>query len=140
MPEYNFYAGPHELRIEANPIEVTSMHRPDTNWEYVDEQGHRHCWYVEGKEEPAGVYDAGNSYYTPTLRWVKEGTEYYPDGSPYEVGHHECVDCGEEVEKKYTSDTHPQYIQGPKRFYIDDRGVDKEEFEEMVNEIRDDLE
>lgn len=76
----------------CEPIDVTSLRRPDTGWRHIDAHGHEHRWYTDGV--PADTYSPTKSYDVPTLTWVVDGTEYYEDGEPYEYGHHECRECG----------------------------------------------
>lgn len=111
----------------ADPIEVSGLHRPDISWHVVDKKGHRHRWYVGGKI--ARHYDPLAHYKTPTLKWKRTGTGYYDDGEPYELGHHECRKCGQQVEPGYTADVTAQYIAGLKWFKIDGVEVTQAEFQ-----------
>lgn len=124
----NMHIGKRTFRVECDPIEVTSWHRPDTNWLYVDKAGHRHVWHMDGKE--ANKYDPAKRYEVPSLKWVFERWGYYEDGSRYEIGHHECVQCGEHIEPAYTADTTKQYVPGMRRYYIDDKPVDPKTFQQ----------
>jgi len=92
-------------------IEVTSSHRPDPAWVFIDAHGHEHRWHVDGK--PAMSYNPSAKYGTPSLVWVKDGESYWPDDDePHEVGHLECRQCGEHIEPGYTADTIRQYVRG----------------------------
>lgn len=108
-------------------LDVTSLHRPDPSWRYMDRAGHEHRWWTEGK--PAEGYSPSKSYDTPTLIWVKDGVGYYEDGEPYDIGHCECRQCGEHIEPRNTADTNTQYIAGLKHCSIDGIEVDIETFE-----------
>jgi len=111
----------------ADMIEVTSQHRPDTNWRVVDAQGHEHRWYVDGK--PAVSYNPSAKHETPTLVDVHDGWGYWEDGERYAIHHYECRQCGEHIEPRYTADTNRQYIPGLRWCRINGESVSKEEFE-----------
>lgn len=107
-------------------IDVTSMSRPDTSWHDTDVNGHEHQWFTGGA--PAQAYSPSALYELPTLRWVVDGTQYYEDGEPYEVGHYECNECGEHVTPRSTADTNTQYIPGLRWCRINGEHVSEEEF------------
>jgi hypothetical protein len=115
-------------------LDVTSVHRPDTNWRKVDARGHEHQWFVGGK--PAASYNPSTKHELPTLVWVHDDWGYYEDGERYEIGHYECRECGEHVEPAYTADQWQQHIPGLRWFRINGEPVSKEEFERRVAEIR----
>jgi hypothetical protein len=121
-----------EDRFEAgqDPIDVTSMHRPDTGWVMVDAHGHEHRWHVDGR--PAVSYSPSATYDVPTLVYVKDGEETDEDGETYEVGHLECRACGEHVRPGYTADTIRQYIPGLRWYRINGQSVSPEEFERRL--------
>lgn len=109
-------------------VDVTSLHRPDTQWSLVDKQGHKHEWYDDGKR--ANQYNPSAHYDTPSLIWVKDGEEYYEgDNEPHDVGHYECQKCGEPVERGYTADTFKQYIAVMQWYRINGEWVSPEEFQ-----------
>lgn len=109
-------------------VEVTRLHRPDTDWRFVDASGHEHRWYSNGV--PAKYYSASDKYDTPTLIWVKDGEEYWDgDDEPHDVGHLECRQCGERVTPGYTADTSRQYVPGLRWFRINGENVSPEEFQ-----------
>jgi hypothetical protein len=108
-------------------VEVTSTHRPDTSWRFVDAQGHEHRWYAKGA--PAESYSPSGRYEVPTLVWVKDDVGYFEDGEPYDIGHHECVQCGEHVEPRSTADSVQQFVPGLRWYRINGRSVTKDEFE-----------
>lgn len=107
-------------------IDVTSLHRPNENWCFMDASGHEHRWYVNGT--PATKYSPSDEFTTPTLKWVFEGWGYWEDGERYAIGHHECLLCGEHVERGYKADEHTQHIVGMTHYSIDGRSVSEEEF------------
>ena len=121
-----------EFSITAEPIEVTSLHRTDTAWCYVDKAGHEHRYY-DG-DEPAGSYSPMKQYHLPTLRWVVDGMAAYPDGEEYEEGHYECRECGEHARPGTTADSYRQYIPGLAQYEIDGELVSKDEFERRLAE------
>jgi hypothetical protein len=107
-------------------IDVTSLHRPDTSWRIVDAAGHAHRWYANG--QPADTYRPEATYDVPTLRWVHDDWGYFEDGERYEIGHHECRDCGEHIEPRSRADDCTQMIPGPRWFTINGEPVSPEEF------------
>jgi len=107
-------------------IDVTSMNRPDTAWHFVDAQGHEHQWYVNGK--PAVSYNPSATHELPTLAWVVDGVGYYEDGEPYDIGHYQCLICGEHVTPRGTADTVKQQIPGLRWFRINGERVSEEEY------------
>lgn len=126
----------HEYLIERDMVEVTSNHRPDTRWRFVDAAGHEHRWHVGGAQ--AAAYDPAARHETPTLAWVKDGEEYWPgDDEPHDVGHHECRLCGERVEPGYCMDEYRVYVPGIARYWIDGRSVSPEAFEAATGHLRD---
>lgn len=114
------------LEMRRDLINVSSNHRPDENWKFTDSQGHIHHWVDENGI--TGKYRPERHYSVPTAKWIVDGIEYFPDGSPYEVGHYECLECGETIEPRYKTDTVDQYITGMTHYYIDGREVSEEEF------------
>lgn len=118
--------GEKKFEVWCDMVEATSSHRPDESWRFKDPSGHEHSWY-DG-DVPAKSYSPRRKYSTPTLRWVKDGVGYYPDGTEYEIGHHECVQCGVHIEPRFTSDTCTQYVPGLRHCTIDGRPVTEDEF------------
>lgn len=123
-----------EFRMECDPIEVTSNHRPDERWQHTDLAGHTHQW-----EWPSGkrLYSPTQQATLPTLHWVKTGVRYDEDGEEYEVGEYRCLQCQAVVEPRFTADRCRQYIPGLRRCYINDQPVSHEEFERAVKEAID---
>lgn len=124
----------HTLEMRREEIDVTSSYRPDTRWQYIDSEGHLHCWYEEsesGTLVPAGEYDPAKEYSTPTLQYVliAEETDEYP-----EEGHYVCAQCGEHVRIGYTADDIERYILGAISYYCDGRQIGKEEFDRLMQE------
>ncbi len=92
-------------------IDVTSLRRPDTAWQFVDAHGHMHRWF--NGSEPATTYNPESKYTTPSLKWVKDGESYWPDDDePHDVGHLECSECGEHIKPGYRADDCQQFIRG----------------------------
>lgn len=123
----------HQFEMQCDPIEVTSLHRPDTAWVFTDAHGHEHRWFVGDK--PATSYRPSERYETPSLVWVKDGEEYWEDDDePHPVGHLECRQCGEHIAPRYRPDDCVQYIPGLKHFYVDGRPVTEDEFKALLKE------
>lgn len=125
-------AGGKTFRVECDPVDVTSLHRPDTAWRFIDSQGHSHRWFADGV--PADRYSPTAKHSVPTLKWVKDGVAYFEDGEPYYVGHNECIECGERIEPRYKADDYQQYVAGLRRYYINDALVSEEEFKRRALE------
>lgn len=119
------------FEIHRDLIDVTSDHRPNLNWIFVDKAGHYHQWY-DG-ETLATTYRPQTPYHIPSIEWIKTGNAFYPDGSEYDIGYHRCKQCKQPVEPGYTADTVTQYIPGMVHFYIDGREVSELEFKEAEN-------
>lgn len=126
------YADGHTYEVTCDLIDVTSMSRPDTDWRYICGEGGMHSWFVD--QAPARRYEGELRYTVPTLRWVKDGVGYFEDGEPYDIGHHECAQCGEHIEPRFTADTNTVYMRGIEHYTIDDVSVSKEEFTRRVKE------
>jgi hypothetical protein len=124
--------GDDEFEVTHSLIDVTSLHRPDTRWKFVDKQGHEHRWFADNK--PVTTYSPSQRYETPTLRRIVTGTGYWEDGESYVIAHLECVQCGEEIEPGYCADEDQQFIPGLKRCYINGQSVTREEFERRLAE------
>lgn len=120
--------------MRNDPVDVTSIHRPDTSWRQIDARGHHHRWFVG--DQPAGEYRPLDRHTTPTLTWVVDGTRVDEDGEEYEYGHSECVQCGEHVKPAYTSDTYSQFIPGLTRYFVDGKEVDRETFIRAYESIK----
>lgn len=118
------------IEIRRDLIDVASNHRPDLSWKFKDALGHLHRWY--NGETLAIRYSASNTYHVPSVEWIVTGTAYYPDGTPYEIGYHQCRTCKEKIHPGYTSDRTSQYIAGESRFFVDGREVSKEELNEIM--------
>jgi hypothetical protein len=120
------------LEMGCERLDVTSLHRPDTSWSYVDHAGHVHQWHVAGGG-PATSYDPSRAYETPTLVWVKDGEEWWEDADePHAVGHLECPQCGEHVQPRYMADTCTQYIAGLRWYRINGRSVSESDFKARI--------
>ena len=90
-------------------IEVTSMSRPDENWEFVDSQGHRHRWeWPDGQRK----YRASGAT-VPTCVWVKGETAMDEDGFEVEIGGYTaCAQCGEKVMPGRKADEQRVFVRG----------------------------
>lgn len=120
------------LECGCEPMEVTSMHRPDTGWKIVDAQGHEHRWHVNGTV--ATRYDPCLQYETPSLVWVKDGEAIDEDGEPYDVGHSECLQCGEHIAPGYTADVYRCFVPGLRWYKIAGRLVSESEFRVAIDQ------
>lgn len=114
------------FRVERETIDATCQNRADETWTRVDAAGHEHFWTFDCVR---GAYRPDAKAEVPTLRWVVDGTEYWEDGEPYQVGHYECKVCGEHVTPGTCADTNRQWIAGLAHCYINDEPVSRETFE-----------
>jgi hypothetical protein len=113
-------------------IDVSMMSRPDTNWLFTDAAGHVHRWHEVGSSEPAQSYQPEWAYEVPTLRWVVDDRWIDEDGEERETGHSECVQCGEHVTPRHTSDTTRQMIPGLRWYRINGQSVSEDEFKRLA--------
>lgn len=129
-----------EFTITRESINVSSLDRPDLDWEYVDPVGHIHTYFYADRKTAAlhHHYNPSESYSLPSLIWKVDGRSYYPDGSPYEYGHYECKYCGLPVEPRRKADDIEMYMPGACRYYIDGRLVSREEFVQSYNQANPD--
>ena len=126
MPTSTFHAPSGRLfEMERDLIDVTCLSRPDESWVHRDPAGHQHRWLFDGVP---GVYRPQAKATVPTVKWVRTGTGYYEDGEEYEIGHHECRECGAKVEPGHTADTSKQFIHGLASYYIDGERVSEEHY------------
>lgn len=117
----------HTYEAGCEMVDVTSNHRPDTNWTFTDAKGHVHQWY-DGDMLAQG-YSPSKAYTTPTLVWVKDGEEYWGESEdPHPFGHLECKECGEHIQPGYCADSHRMFIPGLRWFTIDGEPVAEREF------------
>lgn len=121
------------FRMWCDEVEVTSNHRPDPSWRYIDAAGHVHGWYMVGPNGEltlASSYDQQARYDLPSVRLVVEieSDDYHPA-----VSHHECLQCGEHVAIGYTADTYRVFVPGLKHYTIDGAHVSEEEFKREVD-------
>jgi len=109
-------------------IDVTSIHRPDTNWHIIDQAGHEHRWY-NNNGLAASNYDPSQAYHVPSIRWVivSPTTNEYP-----EEGYYECIQCGERIKPAYCPDQVNQFILGEIQYYIDGKSATKKEVLEVI--------
>lgn len=120
----------HTFEMECEPIEVTSISRPDERWAYTDPSGHMHRWEWEDDKRE---YRPGVSASVPTVRYVVDGVDVDECGDEHEYGHHECVLCGAHVTIGTTADTCRQYMPGLKTYRVDGAIVSEAEFKRIYN-------
>jgi hypothetical protein len=125
MPEFETY---------CDEIDVTSMSRPDTSWNFRDKAGHIHCWH--SPSGPADHYDHRERYDVPTLVYVVDSQWIDEFGYECESGHSECKQCGEHITPRRMADTHRQTIPGFRHYVIDGESVSPEEFAAKVAEAQ----
>jgi hypothetical protein len=117
-------------------VDVTSNHRPNVGRIITDQAGHAHPW-CGSDGQPAASYSPSAQYNIPSLMWVKDGEECWPDDDePHEVGHHECRMCGERVEPPFTADTWQMHIAGMRHCYVNGTEVTREEYERRVEKAK----
>lgn len=107
-------------------IEATSSKRPDTAWVFTDAHGHQHRWFLG--DQPATNYRPTGKYHVPSLTWIHDGYGVWEDGEQYEIGHHECRECGEHIEPQYRADDTQQWVPGLRWYRINGRNVSEQEF------------
>ena len=125
------HANGHTWEVYMEPVEVTSLHRPDPDWTFTDSAGHIHRW------DPPGAYRPLVHYSLPTLKGVTDFAGVYDEqGEMLEppIWHWECRQCGQRVDPGYTADQYRQYVAGLKHYLIDDRHVSFEEFKRFAIE------
>lgn len=122
------------LEAYRDMIDVTSNHRPDIFWVFTDDAKHVHRWCTNGK--PVEGYNPSETYSIPSVEWVKDGVNYYPDGSEYEIGHYECKLCRETIDPGYTADRVTQYVPGLTHYLVNGHHVSEEEFTRFGSEAR----
>ena len=119
--------------MKREMVDVTSNHRPDTAWVHVDPAGHEHRWYTAaavGDPIVAARYSPLDRYVVQSLRWVKDGDEYWDgDDEPHEIGHLECKQCGSHVTPRYRADDTRQMMPGLTEYQVDGVTVDKPSFD-----------
>lgn len=120
-------AGDDVFESYCDLVEVTSSHRPDTSWRFVDASGHEHRWFADGK--PAEQYRPIAKHDVPSTVSVFDGWGYWEDGERYAITHLECSQCGARVEPGYRPDDTTQYIQGLRHFTVNGERVTREQFE-----------
>lgn len=127
----------HTLEIFRDLIDVTSNHRPDTNWTFTDSHGHIHCWHYFSDGKVATSYKPDREYFIPSIEWVKTGVDFYEDGSQFFTGHYQCIKCHDVVIPKYTSDTVQRYVAGMTHYLCDGKRVSPEEFIALLEREKD---
>ena len=132
MGTQRLQAGDETFDVVSEPIEVTSMSRPDVAWAFTDPAGHVHRWHADGLQ--AVVYDASRSYDVPSVLFVVDERYVDEDGEERERGHYRCRKCGARVVPGLTADMCRTYISGPKRCYINGQPVTVEQFRARLAE------
>lgn len=121
-----------EIFQDVDLLDVTSLHRVDPAWRFVDAQGHEHRWHDEHGYE-AKDYSPSAHYHVPTVLKVDDEPEYAEDGEEIPVWHYECRECRQVVDPGYTADTSRQFIPGMKRetILVDGLRVTREELQKL---------
>ena len=118
---------PRLFEMRCEPIDVTSMSRPNPDWRWTDSSGHVHRWFdVTTSPVVATEYHPSHRYDVPTLVFVEDypATEEYPA-----VGHWECRECREVAPSPgRCPDYYRQLIPGLREYFIDGEPVSKEVF------------
>lgn len=119
------------FEMSCDTIDVTSLHRPDPRWRFVDANGHEHRWF-DGVT-PATAYSPTAKFSTPTLRSIFDYWEYFDDGERIAVSHYECADpacadLGAHITPGYTADSTTQLIAGLRHYRINGVSVPEDEF------------
>lgn len=127
------------FEMQCDMVDVTSLHRPDPAWVFIDSKGHMHRWFVGGKI-PTG-YSPTDKYDLPTLRNVFDYWEYYEDGERTAVSHYECADLacaetGEHIQPGYTADYNTQMVPGLRHYRINGERVSEDEFKRRAEEAQ----
>jgi hypothetical protein len=124
----SIHIGPDVFESHCDLIDVTSLHRPDPSWRFVDADGHQHVWFKDGR--PATSYHPAGTYDVPTIEFVFEEWGYFEDGERYAIGHQECRQCRARVpEPGFTAEAYTQYLPGLRHYTINGEPVSKDEFE-----------
>jgi hypothetical protein len=130
--EFNAEVGgnPVSLRMEVEEVRVPTWGGavPDPDWKFTDQEGHDH--YMAPPDTPHG-----ERY--PTLSW-KPVMEYCADcEDTHDYGYYVCAKCGERITPGTRSEPPREIVMAGRRTYwIDDRQVDQEEFERVLEEVR----
>lgn len=121
----------HRYEIRRDQIDVTSNHRPNIGWIYVDPARHIHRWYQQDMLEPATKYDPDKAYFVPTVEFVEDvpATDEEPA-----IGHYECSQCRARVIPGYTADMYRQFTAGMRHLFIDGEEVTRDQFLEFAQQ------
>lgn len=129
--------GQHTFTVKREPIEVTSISRPDPAWFVIDRKGHLHQWWEERPFRPADTYSPSKRYIVPSVEAIFVGMEWIGDefdGEEIAVYELRCRKCGEVIKPRYKADDSRQYVPGLRHLYVDDRPVTLEEFKRIAIE------
>ncbi len=119
------------FEIHRDLIDVTSLHRPDINWLFIDPAGHEHRWHFKTPDEwiIAYTYEPQQSYGVPSVEKVVDSPGYSDDYTYIpEVFHHECRICRAHVHPGYIADDYKQFITGLIHYTVDGESVSEDEF------------
>lgn len=114
--------------VYCDMLDVTSNHRPNTGWMFIDRERHEHCWVETATGLRAAAYDPSKQYEVPTVEFVRTGSWVDDDGEEHESGHFECKFCRDRVELAFMADTEQRFIPGTKHCRINGESVTVEEF------------
>ena len=110
------------FRVELDVIDDTRTVVEDPNWDFCDDEGHVHKWYVSTKDSRVDIPSCIRVTDVPS-------TEFHPG-----LWHWECRDCGQDVEPGYYQPGR-QLAAGLTSFFINDREVSEEEYRICVEEV-----
>jgi hypothetical protein len=132
------FLGGRRFEVQSDPIDVTSMSRPDPSWKVSDPAGHVHQWHSAMAGGPATSYHPADSYSLPTLIAITERA-YWPDGDPYDaVIGYRCLSCGFVLDRadwpRRVADISRQFIHGVRCFLVDGVSVTASEFKRLALE------
>ena len=119
------YNNGHHFEMRRDVIDVTSCHRADISWIYVDPARHIHRWFEQDALEPATKYDPDKAYFVPTVTFVEDvaATEEEPA-----IGHYECTQCRARVIPGYTADVYRVFKAGMRHWLVDGEEVSPKDF------------
>ena len=121
----------------ADMIDVTSLHRPDLSWKFIDPSGHHHRWSSPTELAVApDSYRGDITYSVKSVEWVRDPSIFTEEGEEIFQGHFECIACRFHIEPGYTADNTTQYMTGMRHYRIDGRSVSPEEFKKELDKSR----
>jgi len=111
--------------FESEMIDVTSLHRPDLNWKFIDKAGHKHRWRVLKNDR--------HKILSCRVIVDAEAWDDYPA-----ITHLECRWCGEHVVPAYKPDESRVYIPGLQRLPDIEISATLEKTDELLTAARSD--